>query len=111
MNNTLKVMCVFGVLASLVACGDDDGGDNPVDSSVVTPIDAGRPDSSVNMDAQVAPNDSGTTPMTGDCVSATPTKFVDFLNRCSSSNVVTVTKPTLGIPAALLDSNGNVLPL
>jgi hypothetical protein len=111
-------MCVFGVLAGLMACGDDDGsdGNNTKDAGgIVKPIDGGVVDSSAgNIDANVNPgNDSGqnNNTQTGDCVSGTPTKLTDFLNHCTTSNVVTVSKPMLGIPAALLDSNGNVLPL
>jgi hypothetical protein len=110
MNNTLKVLCVLSALAGLAACGDDSGddGDKNVDAGPpVKQMDAGKPDSSTpTLDSSTPAADSSTP--TGPTTKVT---MADFLNATSPSKVQTPNKPTLGIPPALLDANGNVQPL
>lgn len=107
MKNTLNLLLVLGAFAGASACGGDDDTTAPVNGGPgVVLLDASTPD------AGNRGGDGGvTSPSSGNCPAAAKTTMADFLNGCSPTKVQTASKPTLGLPAGLLDSNGNVQPL
>ncbi|MGZ3419447.1 MAG: hypothetical protein ACXVEF_06385 [Polyangiales bacterium] len=111
MNNILRIAApIFaaGALASFVfiGCSSDDsssGGDPTVVDSGTTPRDTEVPTTETSTDdTGTAPTDSGSASDGGDtgtwsldsgvCFPGKPTKMVEYLNKCTTSDSVKFTK-------------------